>query len=42
MYFHIDYLEKILVAANAYTKYNLNSYMCVIVIVFNCTMHIHK
>ena len=26
---------------NPYTKYNLNSYIFIIVIVFNCTMHMH-
>ena len=26
---------------NFYIMYNLNSYMCVIVITFNCVVHIH-
>ena len=27
---------------NSYIIYNLNMYMCVIVIVFNCTVHMHE
>ena len=26
---------------NSYTMSNLNPYMCIIVIVFNCTAHMH-
>ena len=26
---------------NSYNRYNLNLYICVIVIVFNCTIHIY-